>query len=544
MADNNSFRNLPITALAIMMFFIISSCASTHTGIPQDYIGPQPSLSKQEDNILQPDTGSKTPVREEQGPLEITVQAAILLALENNRALKVEKFNPARKRAAEEEARSAFDPIMTGEYARTRERSDHDLRPGGISVDSEINANLGANEYLPTGTKIGIGMSTQQTWSGLYSDDLYESRLGLSVTQALLRGAGLGYNLAALRQARLDTSASLYELRGFAETLVAQVEETYWQYALAQRQIEIFLESLKLAQQQKDEAQEMIKIGYLAESELAAAQAEIAVQREGLINARSNRDKTRLQLLRLLNPPDSKWWQSEVVLLHQPAIPNVKLDDVESHVQIAMKMRPDLNQARLQIMQGDLQIVKTKNGLLPKMDFFIDLGKTGYADSFGRSIRDLDGDSYDAAAGLSLEFPLVNRQARAQYQASLINRAQAEESLKNLDQLVQVDVRSAYIEVNRAKEQIAATSATMALQEEKARIEREKFRVGKSTSLLVAQAQRDLLSSRIAEIRATINYLKSLIELYRLEGSLLERRGIMAPGNRQAEKQTTYRTNQ
>jgi outer membrane protein len=102
--------------------------------------------------------------------------------------------------------------------------------------------------------------------------------------------------------------------------------------------------------------------------------------------------------------------------------------------------------------------------------------------------------------------------------------------VSNLAQIVQVDVRSAYLEVNRSKEQIAATAATRALQEEKARIEAEKFRVGKSTSILVAQAQRDLLSSRISEIQAIVNYLKSLIDLFFMEGSLLERRGIMAPG--------------
>ena len=39
--------------------------------------------------------------------------------------------------------------------------------------------------------------------------------------------------------------------------------------------------------------------------------------------------------------------------------------------------------------------------------------------------------------------------------------------------------------------------------EEKLRTETEKLRVGKSTSFLVAQAQRDLLVSRIAEVRAT-----------------------------------------
>ncbi len=62
------------------------------------------------------------------------------------------------------------------------------------------------------------------------------------------------------------------------------------------------------------------------------------------------------------------------------------------------------------------------------------------------------------------------------------------------------------------------------------RIETEKFRVGLSTNLFVAQTQRDLLSSRINEVQAVVNYLKALINFYRQEGSLLERRGIDAPG--------------
>jgi outer membrane protein TolC len=95
---------------------------------------------------------------------------------------------------------------------------------------------------------------------------------------------------------------------------------------------------------------------------------------------------------------------------------------------------------------------------------------------------------------------------------------------------VEVDVRTAYIEVNRTKQQIGASSVTRMFNEDKLRTETEKLRVGKSTSFLVAQAQRDLLVSRIAEVRALANYLKALIDLYRQDGSLLERRGISAPG--------------
>ena len=104
------------------------------------------------------------------------------------------------------------------------------------------------------------------------------------------------------------------------------------------------------------------------------------------------------------------------------------------------------------------------------------------------------------------------------------------DALDNLSQLVEVDVRTAYIEVDRTKQQISASSITRKFNEEKLRTETEKLRVGKSTSFLVAQAQRDLLVSRINEVQALANYLKALIDLYRQDGSLLARRGISAPG--------------
>lgn len=516
----------------LCVFFL--SCAIRHRSNDENFIGSRrlsPSLVKQGDGEAAPESGNSAPVAvSAEGPITVTVEQSILLSLGNNRALKVERLNPAIRRASEEEQQAVFDPVLAAELYRSRDRIEKPAGFGGEKLKNESYGELTVSEYLPWGTTVGLSLSTGQTWSDLYSDDLFATRLGMSVTQALLRGAGIEYNLASLRQAKIDTKSSQYELRGFAETLVAQVEEAYWNYALTRRQIDIFLESLNLAEQQKAETQEIIRIGALAESELAAAEAEIALRREGLINAKSALEKNRLQLLRLLNPPADNLWKRDLVLLDLPMVPNVTLDDVEAHVQVALRMRSDLNQARLQAQRGDLDIVKTKNGLLPKMDFFIELGKGGYAGSFGRSIGNIDEKSYDVLAGLSFEYPFMNREAGAKHRASILNREQAEESLHNLAQIVQVDVRSAYIEVNRTREQIAATRATRALQEEKVRIETEKFRVGKSTTLMVAQAQRDLLSSRISEISAVTNYLKAIIELYRLEGSLLERRGIMAPG--------------
>ena len=498
-------------------------------GAYDDYIGPVPQQQTNDVTSIgtkpfQVDETPTKPILE--GPIEVTIENAILLALENNRSLSVERLNPSILRTFEEQERAVFDPSITGSLSGSRERVE--ARSGTDNTSNRTAAELGIYQFFPTGTTIGVDLSTERTYSDLSSDQ-HATRAGLTGTQALLRGVGINVNLATLRQAKLDTLASQYEFRGFAESIIALVEETYWDYALAQRQIEIFTVSLKLAEQQLDETEERIKIGKLAEIELAAAQAEIALRRVALINARNNLSTTRLQLLRLLNPPGTNLWNRGIILKDQPSVPDVRLDDIESHAAVALRMRPDLNQARLGVQHGDLEVAKTKNGLLPVMDVFITLGKTGYADSFGGSVSDL-GEGYDISGQISVSYPLRNRDAQARHKRAVLSRSQAVEAIENLAQLVQVDVRSAYIEVERAKEQVAATASARKLQEEKLRAETEKFRVGRSTTLLVAQAQRDLVASQISEIQAVVDYLKALVELYRLEGSLLERRGISAPG--------------
>lgn len=463
--------------------------------------------------------------------LEITLADAILMALSNNRALQVERLNPIIQRTFEEEARAAFDPILQMEASQAkqvRRTADPDVHLDETDSDTFLGS-IALETYFPTGTTLeaeaGTSIATDNTDDGT----LAATRLGLTVTQALLRGFGRDVNLATLRQARLQTEFSRYELLGFGQSLVSQVETAYWDYALSRRQVDIVAESLRLARQQLAETREMIQVGTLAESELAAVQAEVAIQQQGSIDVNSTLESNRLRLLRLISPPGPHAWDRQVVLVHPPQLPDISLGDVETHVDQGVRLRPEIRQAELDIQREELEVVRTKNGLLPKLDLFITLGRSGYADSFGDAVSHLDGDSYDTQVGLTLDYPPGNRAAKARHARARYTRQRAEKALDNLKQLVTLDIRIAFLEVNRTRRQIDASSATRRFQEEKLRIETEKFRVGRSTNLLVAQAQRDLLSSRLDEVRAVVNYLKALTDFYRLEGTLLERRGVHVP---------------
>jgi outer membrane protein len=468
-----------------------------------------------------------TPMPVPVGAITVSINDAVMMALANNQGLVVEKLNTPISRTQEENALAAFDPDLTGSLGYGRSRAG---KPAALS--SSVNAGVGVSQFFPTGTTVE---ATAETSGSLTGSNAFSSRLGMTVTQALLRGYGSEVNLVALRQSRLATLSTEYELRAFAETLVSAVEEAYWDYALAQRGIDIVTESLKLAEQSLAETEERIKVGKLAEIDRAAAQSAVALRRENLINARSLMATARLRLLRLLNPGATDFWTRDVTIRTLPVIPQINLENVEDHVQLALRMRPEMNQARLSVQRGDLTLVQTKNGLLPRMDVFVTLGKSGYAQSFGSSISNLDDRGYDFLVGASFEYPPMNRDARATHQRAQLTRRQAVESVTNLAQTVQVDVRGAYIEVERAKEQVTATAATRGFQEQNVVAETEKFRVGKSTTFLVAQAQRDLLQSQIDEISAVVSYLKAWVELYRLDGSLLERRGVECPGREPVE---------
>lgn len=513
------------------MFMPLFSCTNIELHNYEDYVGPKKTSvssesQKPNDLILSKKKFSKreSPTT---GKLDISIEEAILLALDNNHEFQVERLNPQIRQTFEMQERAAFDPNLSAEYSISRESEATHER--SLSRIKQTDAEVAISKLLPTGTELKLEISPDHT-DAPTSGDLNSARGGISITQALLQGIGSKVNLANLRQARLDTLASQYELRGFAESLIAEVEKTCWDYILAKRRIAIFTDSLKLAEDQLWETRERINIGKLAEVELYAAKAEVALRREALINARSDFALTLLKLKRLLNQRGDNSWDLEISIADKPVVSDVEIDDVVKHVQVALRWRPDLNQTRLEIKRGDLEIIKTKNGLLPVIDLFITMGKTGYADSFSGSFRDLDGEGYDIAGGIIFEYPINKWADRARHMRATLSRQQSEEAFLNLAQLIEVDVRSAFIEINRAGEQVTATAATRKLQEESLRAETEKFRVGKSTALLVARAQRDFVASQITEIEAVITHLKALIDLYRLEGSLLERRGIAAPG--------------
>ncbi len=460
--------------------------------------------------------------------LALTLREAVLGALARHPTVTIQRRQTEIARAASRAAGSAFEPELAVTVSGSEAKSQRFLgaNPTPFELTSEqrrYGATLGAR--LPVGADVSVNAAVSGSLSSIYTDQ-YSGEIGVSVTQSLLRGFGPGPNLAELRRARRDVELSQIELEEVGARLVAEVETAYWELYLAGQEQRIQQESLALAQRQLEESRERVAVGRLPDLELAAVRAELATRDKVLIDARSRHERTRLDLLSLLNPDSAGVWQCALVPVDTPSVPVAGLDSLAVHEELALRCRTDLRQARLQLAKAELEVVRTRNGLLPRLDLFIALGRTTYARSFADGLPDLGSPFYSASVGASFEVGAANLRPRAEHARALATEDQAALALRNMELLTRRDVRAAYVEAWRSAQQIEASRVARELQQQKLAAEQEKFRVGRSTNFLVLQAQRDLTGSQLDEARARVAHLLALLELQRLDGTLLARRGI------------------
>ncbi|MGI8907152.1 MAG: TolC family protein [Candidatus Sumerlaeaceae bacterium] len=468
----------------------------------------------------------------------ITLMAAICQALGANQNLRVEKLRPEISNFGIMSAESEFDTNLdAGVFYRVSKRST--LGPSSTdgtttfsgsgedtAVSRDVDANIGVSGRLPTGTNYRLGFDATRSSSNS-TQPFYSSALNANITQNLLRGAGCDVNLIRVFTAKNDFVSSLYQLQQVLINLVTDVQNSYWDVFLALRTLQIQRTAYDVARQLRLRAEEFVRVGRAAPLEALSAQAEEASRISAVINAASDLKQRELEFLRLINPEClATGWRALVYPAEAPILPSERLVP-EERVRLARYYRPDLRQGQIDLANGELEVVRTENGLLPQLDLVADYSLAGSSDRLSHAVGKVrDGDFPTYRVGVQFSYPLQNRAATAAYRRANFQRRLAEEAIRNFCQIIDVDVRSAIVEIERTRRLIDSTRVTEALRIRELEAESEKFRVGRSTQINVNQAQRDLVQAQLDTVRSEIANIKAYLELYRAEGTALQRRGI------------------
>ena len=126
------------------------------------------------------------------------------------------------------------------------------------------------------------------------------------------------------------------------------------------------------------------------------------------------------------------------------------------------------------------------------------------------------------AVGLSVSFPVRNRQAQADEIRSRLELKQSQDTLVRTKSQIEVDVQNALIGVTLGRAQVRAARGAVRTNEQKTDAEKKRLTAGLSTSYNVILVERDLFAAQLAEVQARDVYAKAKVALDQAMGVSLD----------------------
>ncbi|MDR2754645.1 MAG: TolC family protein [Planctomycetaceae bacterium] len=465
---------------------------------------------------------------------KLNLSGAISLGLSHNPDLRSNRLQPSITETKEAIILSNFDPQLQTKIQGKNGNALYGNSNGYYPPrrpESSVTTDFGIQKYFTSGGTLGINGSFDNSHEEEVDakTNTVTDTISIQLQQHLLNGGGFGVNLADVRQARLHTLVSQYEFRAYVQNFVAQIELAGWDYIAAARTLDVAREMYALTEQNWKETVERINNGIQPAADRFSFVSQLSRQESQLVKANCDLETARIALMQLIIPHTKEYWNSDLDLLYDLIPACDYLMNSDGHIELAKRNRPDIAQARLQIRSGQLDVLKTTNGLLPKLDFFMSVNWMGYAAVVNPqtlSNETAKKDDLSTTIGLSLEHQLSNRSARANDRAARLTLVQQRLALDNLIHLAESDVYKYYTNVMQSLKIIQHSVTEVTAAQSMFEAENERMKNGQSTAFTVAQAQNQWSQARYQEITNAINFRKNLVYLYLTDGSLLERRGI------------------
>jgi outer membrane protein TolC len=468
----------------------------------------------------------------EDSVLRLSMEEGILMVLKRNLDIAVQQIDPQVETAKVEGEEGIFDPEVSGSFtggdSTTPLSSRSSVAAGGRSIVERetYHVNTALEGKLPVGMEYKLEFDdiwTKDNFNDFESE--YDAFAGITVTQPLLKNFGNDVNLFNIHIAQKDRELSLHELKQEIIDTVADFKKAYWNMVFVIEERKVKEESLKLAESLLDLARKRLRAEVVSPLEVTQAEAGMASRKEGVLIAQKAVKERGNVLKRFISDEISSLGN---VTIHPTDIPNVgpvTLDFAGSFRE-GLKNRPDYQMVKTEIEKDEITIQYAENQRFPNIDLEASYGFNGLGDTFGDSIEDLE-ENREWLIGVVIKFPLGNRTAKSDLRVAQLEAKQSLLSLKRIEQDILVEIDNAITEVETNKKRIEAAMVSRRLAEEALRAEEIKLKQGLSTSHNVLDFQEDLTEARSREIIAVIDYNKSLVELSRAKGTVLDDEGIV-----------------
>jgi outer membrane protein TolC len=503
----------------------------------------------------------------EQPFVGIALQDAIGMALLKNPNLAVSASNARIAGYQVVEAKGAFDISL-----RVNPSSVMSVQPatnlffagpnGGNIIQHQSSLQYGLGGQTENGTQFTAGIQHTRTYNNVTLNTFepyYLASLNVSVTQPLLKNLGMNLSKRQLKLAFVnadnDTAQSLVD----TSNTVLQVEDAYWNLVSAWRNVAIQESALKDAIAQQHSNVRLARRGAAAPIDAIESSTVVSNLQDSVFSALQNvaQLQNQLKVLIVADPGDPIWRANLVPTSSVQQLPTVP--DLNGVIAIALKNRPEVRQARDKHAQADIDLAFAKNQALPQADLQVNYQSNGFAGlptpvtafelnsclaqglpacptpppysqgTMPEAYHNLWTFKYPTFnIGVVVSQPLGSHVAKGMKGIANEEQRQAELLTQGVTARIGFEARNALQIYQSALSRLYAARSARAASEQVLASEQRKFKNGASTTFLVLQRQVELNQNRGRELLAQTDLNKAVVELQRVEGTILTDNGVDA----------------
>jgi HAE1 family hydrophobic/amphiphilic exporter-1 len=435
--------------------------------------------------------------------------------------------------------------------------------PGNIiQHQSQSTTGYGLSGQTENGASYQAGITQSRTYNNTTFDaynPYYLASLNLAVTQPLLKNAGMNATKRQLKLAFINADAATAQTLIDASNTISQVESTYWDLLAAWRDVAIQEEALREAIAQQQSNERLVKRGAAAQIDAVESETQVANFQTNVFRALQTVSGLQNQLKSLVtsHAGDPIWAANLVPSTSVEQLPSAS--DLSTVVAEAKANRPEVRQALDRRLAAGVDVVFAKNQSLPQADVSPQYQSNGFAGILTPVPKFIAGYCGQGGLGLSqcptpppntqgsmpwayhnmwaayfpafnialiVGYPIQGHLARGLRGLASEETTQAKVLMQGVDERIGAEARNALQSYKSALSKLEATRQARESADAVYASELRKFHNGESTTFLVLQRQLELSQARGGELRAQTQLNESVVELQRVEGTILSSNGV------------------
>jgi len=338
-----------------------------------------------------------------------------------------------------------------------------------------------------------------------------EFRAGVNIP--LLRDKSIDRVRASLQQAKIDTQIAEPLIERQRLDFQRAAARIYWNWVGAGQRFKIAELLVKLAVERDAQLKAKAEAGLTANIERVDNQQNIAFRNGLFVQSQRAFQQATIDLSLFLR--DASGTPTLAGMERLPLFPSdirqMKLDRFDAYVQKALDQRPEPQRIRLQRDRVTVDLRLAENQNMASMNATLAGAQdVGYGKSPLSGPNGLDRSSLNA--GLALQLPLQQREAKGKIVVANAQLAQLNQQLRHTEDLVRAEVQDTYSALERAFEFYQQAKKRVELAKLVANAEREQLLLGRSDVLRVTLREQAAFEADIIEISSQQDFFRAQAE--------------------------------